>query len=518
MLDLGEEIRSYIDTGAPPVSADEVHARLQVRPRSHGLRLRTAPVSLDLRSDQRVPRRHLRAPILSFKTLGTVAAVLLVVAVLVAVLATQYTAAPSRQPTRAAKVEAPKWRLAAALSGPQFDVATGNPNAVVGVNCGRAGTCFLSTGYGEGGAASNNGSTYVSHDGGHSWQPSTLPANVAATTLVTCVSPTWCAAGGGLADAATGDPAAGKVMRDPELLATSDGGGSWTMRSVPIPPDVQQLPAYGTLPAETTYWPATVDAISCTGPELCHVVAHVLNSAASSGLTPDQLIFASTTDGGVSWTTTVLPELPDESGYEVEPAGGVAIASLSCATSSTCVAFARLAGFDPSHTAYDVWRTSDGGKTWNETRLATGPLIGPNSAVICPDAETCWAGPVFQGSDSLNGVLFRSTDGGATWTSVALPSSPETESSGQTQTGAQWNALGCVSASTCFVAGPGVDVTTDGGRSWTEAALPPQVNWVQSLSCGIGSPPVCIGAAVPKTSSDYFPYGGSLMIASGANS
>ena len=452
------------------------------------------------------------------KTLVAVVASLLFVATVAAVAVTSLTSSPSRQATHPRKVEAPRWRLAAALSGPQFGVATGNPSAVVGISCGSAGTCFLSTAYGVGGAASNNGSTYVSRDGGHSWQPSTLPSDVATTTLVTCVSATWCAAGGGLADPTTGDPAAGKVMRDPELLVTDDGGASWSMHSVPIPPDVQQLPAYGNLPAETTYWPATVDAISCRGPNVCDVIAHVLNSAVSAGLTPDQLIFASTADGGASWRSTVLPELPDESGYEVEPAGGVGIASLSCASPSTCFVFARLSGFNSSQTAYDVWKSSDDGKSWSETRLATGPFVGPNSTVICPTASTCWAGPVFQGSDYLDGVLLRSTDGGATWTPIALPrSSGGAVPSRQDPTGPQWNSLSCVSSSTCLVAGPGVDVTADGGKSWTAASLPPEVNWVESLSCGIGSQAVCIGAAVPKTSSSYLPYGGSLMIASGAN-
>jgi hypothetical protein len=511
MLDLGEEIRSYVDTGAPPVTAQELDARLRAGGGARGWPWRATPRSLSFRSTRR-PAGQRMPRLAVWGALGTS---LVVVAVVAAIVVTQPTPPPPTQATHPGRVEAPKWRLAAALSGPRFGLATGNPSAVVGVNCGAAGTCFLSTGYGVGGAASNNGSTYVSHDSGHSWQPTTLPANVAATTLVTCVSATWCAAGGGLADPATGDPAAGKVMRDPELLVTSDGGGSWTMHSVPIPPDVQQLPAYGNLPAETTYWPATIDAISCSAPKICDVVAHVLNSAASSGLTPDQLIFASTVDGGVSWTRTVLPELPDEAGDEVEPAGGVAIASLSCPTTSRCVVFARLGGFNPSQTAYDVWRTSDGGQSWAETRLTTGPYIGPNSTVTCPNESTCWAGPVFEGSDYLNGVLFRSTDGGATWTSIALPTSPAGPSSGQLQTGPQWGALACISASTCFVAGPGVDVTTDGGTTWSAASLPPQVSWVQSLSCAAGGQTLCIGAAVPKTSSNFLPYGGSLMIASG---
>ena len=104
-------------------------------------------------------------------------------------------------------------------------MGSGNPTGVEGVDCSGGKTCFLSTDYGNGGDASNNGSTYVSHDGGHTWAPTTLPVNVATTTLVSCVEHVV-----GARQAAawpipkTGDPAAGKVIRDPELLMTSDGG------------------------------------------------------------------------------------------------------------------------------------------------------------------------------------------------------------------------------------------------------------------------------------------------------
>ncbi len=117
-------------------------------------------------------------------------------------------------------------------------------------------------------------STYVSHDGGHTWSQANLSFGVAASTPASCVSSNWSAAGGGLLDSAKRDPAAKKVERDPEFLVSTAGGTTWSMRGIPIPDDVRELPAYNALPAETTYWPAVVDAVDCTAVDVCNVVAH----------------------------------------------------------------------------------------------------------------------------------------------------------------------------------------------------------------------------------------------------
>jgi hypothetical protein len=496
MSDLAEQIRDLIDGCAPTVTLEAITTRAGEESKS-----------------------SLRRPLQLRKGRWLVAASALVLIVAVSLIATWSEPSPRKAAEPQSTVRIVHWNLTAALSGPQFQLATGNPAAVVGVDCGNGQTCFLSTGYGLGGDSSNNGSTYVSADGGQTWNPSSLPSNVAATTLVSCVTANWCAGGGGLADPSTGDPAAGKVMRDPELLTSTNGGASWSMHAVPIPPDIQQLPAYGNLPAETTYWPASVDAVSCNAPGVCSVITHVLNSSADSGLTPDDLVFASTSDGGVTWTTSILPELPDEAGYEVMPAGGVGASSLSCPDAATCVVVAHLGGLSSAQAAFDAWRTTNGGQTWQESRLASGfsALVnGESSTVACPNMTTCWAGPALEGANYPNGALLRSRDDGASWSPVALPapSNAPSQSQGQTITTTAWDALSCTSGSACFIGGTGIDLTTDSGRTWQSASLPSQVSWVDSLSCGTGHQGICVAAAVPKTSSSLMPYGGSLMIAS----
>ena len=64
----------------------------------------------------------------------------------------------------------------------------------------------------------------------------------------------------------------------------------------------------------------------------------------------------------------------------------------------------------------------------------------------------------------------------------------------------------------CYIAGPGMQVTTDGGQSWQPVTLPAQVGSIQSISCGTGSAAVCVAAANPPAASGN---GGSLIITNG---
>ena len=108
----------------------------------------------------------------------------------------------------------PHWALTASLVGAQYEIGTGNPDAVVGLACSPGTTCLLSTGYGL--DYGGGGSMFFSQDAGRTWSASTMPTGVAITSLASCADDTWCAAGGGLLDSATGDPEAKKPIRDPD--------------------------------------------------------------------------------------------------------------------------------------------------------------------------------------------------------------------------------------------------------------------------------------------------------------
>ena len=93
-------------------------------------------------------------------------------------------------------------------------------------------------------------------------------------------------------------------------------------------------------------------------------MAHVLNNNnQTAGLIPDTVMFLRTTDGGVTWSSSILPETAAESGFEEQVPNGNE-AAIACPTNSECVAVTALSGFNPSQGFVDVWRTTDAGRTW----------------------------------------------------------------------------------------------------------------------------------------------------------
>jgi hypothetical protein len=302
-------------------------------------------------------------------------------------------------------------------------------------------------------------------------------------------------------DPSTGDPAAKKEMRDPELLTTTDAGTTWAMHAVPIPADVQQLPAYGSLPAETTYWPGIVDAVACTAPGVCNVMAHVLNSnKQTTGIIPDTVMFLRTTDGGITWSSSILPETAAESGFEEQVPNGNG-AALACPTSSECVAVSALSGFSSSQGFVDVWRTTDTGKTWKETQIPGLHQVFPG--ISCPDANECWV-------PTGSGVL-RSVDGGSSWTSVATPAVPSQE--GIPSSG--WQSISCTSVSDCVLGGPGMVATVDSGATWEPVPLPSQVGNVASVSCELQGSCIAFAQPAPSPGQQFVPNGGSMILTNG---
>lgn len=485
MPELAEQIRQVIDGIAPRVTLEEIE-RLGAPslPRDHAV----------VGSDGVRVRRHIRVAAAAALLLGAVG-----VGTWVVVSSQGPPSGRHAAPTRVAS----RWRLTASLSSAQFQLGSGNPGSVSEINCGGGPTCFLSTFYGVGGDTALTGSTYVSHDAGQTWGPTTLPSGVATATSVSCVNSTWCAAGGGLLDPATGDPAAKKEMRDPELLVTDDGGSSWSMHALPIAPDVQQLPAYGSLPAETTYWPGIVDAVDCTAVGICNVVAHVLNNNNSPGaLIPETLIFLRTTDGGATWTQTDLPERSAEAGdEEMTPDGSGA--ALACPTASSCLVMTTLAGIVDSKQVVDVWRTSDSGTSWQETQISGVDSV--YSGLSCPDAENCWA--------ATGGPVLHSTDGGVTWSVVQAP--PTAEVNGVPSS--SWQAIACTSADSCYLGGNDIEATTDGGKTWSPVTLPPGVGAVQSIACEVQSSCIALANPVLPPGRTFGPNGSSLVLTSGSD-
>jgi photosystem II stability/assembly factor-like uncharacterized protein len=224
---------------------------------------------------------------------------------------------------------------------------------------------------------------------------------------------------------------------------------------------------------------------------VCDVVGHVETNGTGL-LVPDAIVFLSTTDGGVHWTSTTLPERSSESDDEVQAINGSA-EGLACPTTSTCVVVATLAGFNLNAGTADAWITTDGGATWSVTEIANTSSMFAH--ISCSDVHDCWAGPSLGTASVPSGVALHSVDGGATWTAVPLPAIP---AAGQYPVGS-WQSISCTSADVCFVGGDGIVETTDGGSTWTHAPMPAGIGEVLGISCQADA--TCVAVATPATGS-----------------
>jgi len=133
---------------------------------------------------------------------------------------------------------------------------------------------------------------------------------------------------------------------------------------------------------------------------------------------------------------------------------------------------AFTSGSDASYGRVDIWRTTDGGRTWAKTQLpkARFAVFGEIMPAVQFDFLDATHGFAFQSGNEAKGKndsdLFWTADGGATW-SADRP----------TGNGSQGNE-GMIGFSTPTdgvivdtMRGNGIAVTHDGGRTWNDAAL-----------------------------------------------
>ena len=114
--------------------------------------------------------------------------------------------------------------------------------------------------------------------------------------------------------------------------------------------------------------------------------------------------------------------------------------------------------FDPEASSQVLNSSDNGGATWSQSPaegLQEGAILG----LSCPGTDVCWASGVtstamMTSAVSLNNAGFTAvtTDGGATWQEVQLPSSV-----------AAVLDVSCPTASTCFALG--VPKVNDGNTS-----------------------------------------------------
>jgi hypothetical protein len=105
--------------------------------------------------------------------------------------------------------------------------------------------------------------------------------------------------------------------------------------------------------------------------------------------------------------------------------------------------------------ASQLWSTGNGGLSWTQL-----PNFGPAGYVTVVSAEDAWA------VSGVGGVLERSTDGGVSWSTVALPSNPYVLGPVYFADASHGLLLAADLAPTENAADFVIYSTTDGGQSW----------------------------------------------------
>jgi photosystem II stability/assembly factor-like uncharacterized protein len=207
---------------------------------------------------------------------------------------------------------------------------------------------------------------------------------------------------------------------------------------------------------------------------------------------------ALTSDGGASWRLDPLPAAAASAGW---------IDQVDCATALQCVV--HVSG---GLTAGTFLSTSNGGRTWTATTHV--PVGAPGSLQLlrcdtggqCIGAVSAGLGTAYVPGHGPALKIMRSVDYGLTWSAAVINNVPPESASAPGFKMSCGDALHCV-----YAAGSGVAITSDGGLTWRQSALPPpwqgwiitSVSCSQGLDCSVALAPV-LASQVPviETTSD----------------
>ncbi len=266
---------------------------------------------------------------------------------------------------------------------------------------------------------------------------------------------------------------------------SNDGGATWTLGAV-LPgtpswsalscPTALRCVAVGQGVAATsknggvTWANATIPAVDTT---LLSVSCATTTTCAAVGVSPvtagpfgGALLVSS--DGGASWR---IPSAPTNVG---------ALGSVTCASATFCVAVGAT-----------ILVSSDGGATWTQRFVNGG--TGVLRSVSCDSPTACVAvGPSpLSSSTTDNALEVVTSDGGATWSSVPMPSGS-----------ASVDTISCVAGGACSVAGPSLNsspppffTSLDGGATWNAQSPPAPLTAITALSCVSGSTCFFVGSS-----------------------
>ena len=295
---------------------------------------------------------------------------------------------------------------------------------------------------------------------------SSLPAPVQTLRALSCPTARRCWAVGSLL--VTSSAPAGAA-----LLATIDGGSSWTIETVP--PSVRYL-----------------SAVACPSTRSCTAVGQIGLTGAGPGA------ILTTADSGTTWT---LQSVPD---------GTTDVTAVDCRADGRCTALGVLSGRVTALTSSATGIWGAGGVL---------PTVGSATALSCIDANHCWA-TATQAVDvgHVVGVIETTSDGGSTWAVQRLPIGTGAlhgiDCHNGTTAGTRISCTAVGTTSTVVGGarvGQGVVLTTgDGGGSWSAEPVESTAADLLGVSCSAGSC-VAVGTTVKTTS-----QAGAVLLAGAA--
>lgn len=183
-------------------------------------------------------------------------------------------------------------------------------------------------------------------------------------------------------------------------------------------------------------------------------------------------------NGGDSWQSAVFPTLPTTSGYQ----SGVLFSVACSSTGKQCVSAGYVQQDSSSSMAVPVsYQTSDGGITWKSAVLPNAPQDSVNSQIKGISCDStglqCVAVGATVYSSGVNAnLIYKTTNGGATWSNPILPGGPSNSVSNKL------NAVFCYSTGQiCIAIGHGANAsgsflpysytTIDGGQNWSRPSV-----------------------------------------------
>jgi CHAP domain len=208
-----------------------------------------------------------------------------------------------------------------------------------------------------------------------------------------------------------------------KALVESWNGSSWYAKTIPTPT--------GDVGAEAT-------SISCSSNVSCVVVGDG-ELGSTNGEGGGAFCFGCGTPLTASFNGTTWALTPNISNPSISSTSDIGLTSVSCATSSLCVALAN------DYTGSPTWNIY--AETWNGTSWTGDEIPEDNDlgGVTCVASGACIAvGTVGQGAGSPGATALW---GGSTWTPLVTPST-----SGYNQ----FNSVSCVAEFACTTVGVGI--------------------------------------------------------------